>query len=168
VEEFLVRSGDQRAHSNNEITAPTWKLGLIGESDRCGWNERTFEIFGLRVHVCASNLSLLRALLSRASPTTECAANGAGDRIYSVRIALGRPENGKRSPQYLLYVNQELLTSTEELDEVLECFESDLDFYVAANSQERLFVHAGAVGWKNQTLLIPGRSGSSPSQRHNG
>jgi hypothetical protein len=44
------------------------------------------------------------------------------------------------------------------MEDLLDHFESDLDLHIAANSQDRLFIHAGAVSWKGHTIMIPGRS----------
>ncbi|HSF31671.1 MAG TPA: hypothetical protein VLK82_14505, partial [Candidatus Tectomicrobia bacterium] len=35
---------------------------------------------------------------------------------------------------------------------------SSLHLHIAESARHRLFVHAGAVGWQGQTILIPGRS----------
>jgi len=52
------------------------------------------------------------------------------------------------------------LIRTEHVEDLLNVFESDLDLHIAANSHDRLFVHAGAVRWKNHAIVIPGRSQS--------
>ncbi|HEX4946011.1 MAG TPA: hypothetical protein VFZ34_05085 [Blastocatellia bacterium] len=41
---------------------------------------------------------------------------------------------------------------------VLEEFERRLKMYVAEMARRRVFVHAGAVGWKGKAIVIPGRS----------
>lgn len=46
---------------------------------------------------------------------------------------------------------------------VLQAFESQLQLLVAENARRRIFVHAGVVGWKNQAIVIPGRSFSGKS-----
>jgi hypothetical protein len=102
----------------------------------------------------------MQALLSRVPDVQESAAPRTADRVYSLVITAGSMQVAQPPPQFLLYVNHDLLASTESLEEILDRFESDLDLYVAVKSKERLIVHAGAVGWKNQIVLIPGRSGS--------
>jgi len=56
----------------------------------------------------------------------------------------------------LLYGDHSRLARTDDFPQLLETFESDLDLYIAANCSERVFVHAGAVRWKNRTILMPG------------
>lgn len=45
----------------------------------------------------------------------------------------------------------------------MRALESDLQITVALNAKNRLFVHAGVVGWRNQAILIPGRTFSGKS-----
>lgn len=44
--------------------------------------------------------------------------------------------------------------------EVLACLESAWHGNVAASATGRLFVHAGVVAWRDQAIVIPGRTGS--------
>lgn len=44
------------------------------------------------------------------------------------------------------------------LEDVCGVLESDLRLYVAETAPRRVFVHAGAVGWRGRAVLIPGRS----------
>jgi hypothetical protein len=41
---------------------------------------------------------------------------------------------------------------------VLDAFERDLQHYVAEWAPERVFVHAGVVGWRGAAIVVPGRS----------
>ena len=45
-----------------------------------------------------------------------------------------------------------------DLDEVLEVLESDIRLNVATAARRRVFVHAGAVGWRERAIILPGRS----------
>ena len=58
----------------------------------------------------------------------------------------------------VLYGDDTRLIRTERLEHLLNCFESDLDLHIAANSEELLFIHAGAVRWKEHAVLIAGPS----------
>jgi hypothetical protein len=51
-----------------------------------------------------------------------------------------------------------------DLDELLESLESNLHFVTAVSARDRLFVHAGVVGWRGQAVVIPGRSFSGKSR----
>lgn len=52
------------------------------------------------------------------------------------------------------------LCRARNVAEALEQFESDLDLYVAVHAPQRLFVHAGVVGWRGRAIVIPGISHS--------
>lgn len=49
------------------------------------------------------------------------------------------------------------------LDIALIQLEDQIEHYVAEFSVEHLFVHAGVVGWRNQAIIIPGRTHSGKS-----
>jgi hypothetical protein len=40
---------------------------------------------------------------------------------------------------------------------------ADVQVYVAEMAPDRVFVHAGAIGWKGRAIILPGRSGSGKS-----
>lgn len=46
----------------------------------------------------------------------------------------------------------------------MSVFEADLEPFLVAQSEQRVFVHAGVVGWKGQAIVIPGRSHSGKTQ----
>lgn len=45
-----------------------------------------------------------------------------------------------------------------ELHEVLSELEIDLHSYVAAATRQRMFLHAGVVGWRGRAIVIPGKN----------
>jgi hypothetical protein len=59
-----------------------------------------------------------------------------------------------------LHVRGREIAASESMDELLETLESALHFEVAVGARDRLFVHAGAVGWRGRALILPGRSWS--------
>src|SRR5262249_9670280 len=58
----------------------------------------------------------------------------------------------------LVYVNGALLTRHSTLPEGLRAFGADVQLYVAEMAPERVFVHAGVVGYRGRGILLPGRS----------
>jgi hypothetical protein len=48
------------------------------------------------------------------------------------------------------------LARTMDLGEALDALESDLQIHVAEFAHNRVFVHAGVVGWRGQAILLPG------------
>jgi hypothetical protein len=65
---------------------------------------------------------------------------------------------GRRRPSYSLYSDQERLIRTGDSREAFELLESDLRLHIATKAQDRLFVHAGVVGWQGKAIVLPGRS----------
>jgi len=76
-------------------------------------------------------------------------------RVYSLVI-----EDGARAgrPRKAVYVNGVLLARCSTLRGLLRAFESDVQLYVAEMAPERVFVHAGVVGYRGRGILLPGRS----------
>lgn len=131
---------------NGQNRPPSWAAGI------------GVEVFGLKIGFRVRDPLLLDSVLARI-PAGWTPLEAAGiDRLYSVVTPTLHGSNV--GPLCVLYRDHTMLTRTERLGDLLEDFESDLDFYIAANSQAPLFVHAGAVKWKQHTILVPGSSGS--------
>ena len=127
--------------------------------DRLGWAAGvSFEAFGLRVGIRVLDPQLLNSLISRVPGHCRLLNSAEVDRLYSVVTPAVIRRNVR--PMYFLYGDHGRLSRTERFEELLDSFESDLDFYISANSPETLFIHAGAVRWKEHAILIPGRSRS--------
>jgi len=125
--------------------------------DRLGWAAGVaFQVFGLRIGIRVGNPLVLEAVLSRVPAGWTRLRSAAVDRLYSVVT----PIIHRRNVRHLcvLYGDHTRLSRTERIEDLLDYFESDLDLHIAANSQDRLFIHAGAVKWKGHTILIPGHS----------
>jgi hypothetical protein len=76
-------------------------------------------------------------------------------------LETSRPETSRPANAgcvYELKAGQTTLLKTNDLREVMEVLESDLQLQVAYMCEQRLFVHAGVVGWKGRAILIPGLS----------
>jgi hypothetical protein len=78
------------------------------------------------------------------------------DRLYSVVTPTSARGNVRQF--FVLYADHGRIIRAGQVEELLEAFEGDLDFYIASNSQNCLFVHAGAVQWNGRTIVLPGRS----------
>jgi len=59
---------------------------------------------------------------------------------------------------YRCYCGAELTQESAESGPVLEQLACDLIVHVADFCPDRVFVHAGVVGWRDQALVLPGRS----------
>lgn len=125
--------------------------------DRLGWAAgAAFEVFGVRIGIRVNDPVVLESVLTRFPAGWTRLQTAVVDRLYSVVTPLVRRRNVRHL--CVLYGDHTRLSRAERLEDVLDAFESDLDLHIAANSQDRLFIHAGAVSWKGHTIVIPGRS----------
>jgi len=125
--------------------------------NRLGWAAGSaFQVFGVRIGIRVSDPLVLEAVLSRVPVSWTRLESAVVDRLYSVVTPLVRRRNVRHL--CVLYGDHTRLSRTECIEDLLDHFESDVDLHIAANSQDRLFIHAGAVSWKGHTVVIPGRS----------
>src|SRR6266480_6288593 len=125
--------------------------------DRLGWAAGiAFQVFGVRVGIRVSDPLVLESVLSRVPAGWIRLQAVVVVRLYSVVTPLVSRRNVRHF--CVLYGDHTRLSRTERMEDLLDHFESDLDLHIAANSQDRLFIHAGAVSWKGHTIVIPGRS----------
>src|SRR5581483_1853880 len=115
--------------------------------DRLGWAAGfTFSAYGVRIGVRSNTRDILPELRRRLPFGWQASANPLVETIFSLKV--GGPESRPGLKQYhLLYGNLTRLTRTLDLNLALDAFESHLQLHVAEQAQQRVFVHAGVVGW---------------------
>jgi hypothetical protein len=116
-----------------------------------------FKLFGVTLGVRTSQLSSISRIRAQLPPGSRVTAARKVDRLYSFLIA-SNPSRAGTHLLHLLYVNSQRLARTGDESELMQIFASDFSFHVATTSPNRLFVHAGVVGWKGKAIVIPGRS----------
>ena len=112
----------------------------------------------MRFGVRTDDPSVLERLAEFLPPGTARAPNGVVERLYSIRTGAGVAERRGLRRFRLLYADHVRLARTLDAGELFERFEADLQLFVAATSERRVFVHAGVVGWKGRAVVVPGRS----------
>jgi hypothetical protein len=123
------------------------KIATNGFSD---WTAaRSILIFGVRVGIRTNEPELLERLSEYLPPLWKPVSTSKVDRTFSLRI-------GKAN--HTFFEDDELALKSRSRKQVLEAFERRCKMYVAEMARRRVFVHAGAVGWNGQAILIPGRS----------
>jgi hypothetical protein len=131
--------------------------------DRLGWTAGlAFESYGLTVGVRVNDPAVLDRVCQCLPPGWKPARPRPVRMLFSLRVGGVGPRPGVRN-YHLLYRDVEQCGRTLDLDAIFEALENELQLYVGENARQRVFVHAGVVGWRGQAIVIPGRSFSGKS-----
>ena len=130
----------------------------MAKLDRLGWaGELSIQTFGLAIGIRANDQALLDLIDPYLPPGSKTISATVVKKLYSIFGGVS-PALAHIRRLHLLYGNAERLARAADLENLFEAFRSNLNLYVAENARDRLFVHAGAVGWKGRAIVIPGRS----------
>ena len=131
--------------------------------DRLGWAVGfSLRSYGVRIGIRSNDPSVLDRVCEHLPREWESISSSVVDRLYSILVGGAGPRANVRRFS-LLYGNHERLVRSLDLESIFELFESDLRLFVAELAKNRVFVHAGVVGWKGRAIVIPGRSYSGKS-----
>ena len=119
--------------------------------------------YGNRVGIRTNSPELMDRMLDLIPPGWEPVRSPFVDRLYSVFVPRGNGQSSKVRRLNLVYGDLDRIARTPVLDDALDLMESNLQIYTAALAKNRVFVHAGAVGWRGRAIVIPGRSFSGKS-----
>lgn len=134
--------------------------------DDLGWDAGfTFSCYGAHIGVRVNDQKLLSKALEYLPPHSKPSNKADVEFLYSLRDGNLEKQaaNSRIKRFHLLYLNTMRIMRARKLDPVWAHLESALHFNVAMNAPEKLFVHAGVVGWKGGAILFPGRSLSGKS-----
>lgn len=146
-------------HSGGRLLPYTQrKIFGIEDIGHCDWVDgRSIVACGVRVGIRTNKPEFLEKLLAMIPEIWKPSAARVVERLFSLRVGTsGLRRNGRSWHQ--LYEDQQIVASSPDLDWVLETFERQLKMYLAEMAQRRVFVHAGAVGWRGKAIIVPGRS----------
>ena len=118
---------------------------------------RSILAYGVRVGVRTNRPEFLDRILDYAPPLWRPTPAQTVDRLFSFRFQGAKSRRRGRSP-HLLMDDSKTVVRSGSLKEIFEAFETRLKMYVAEMARRRVFVHAGAVGWRGKAIIIPGRS----------
>jgi hypothetical protein len=124
--------------------------------DRLGWADGIcFVSYGLRIGIRVSDPELLERVVPLLPPGWKPARSPVVEQLYSLR--LGGPSRAANVRRLnLVYTGSARTGRSANLDELLEGFERELHSYTASWAPKRVFVHAGAVGWRGRAIIVPG------------
>jgi len=132
--------------------------------DRLPWTAALTGIaHGVRLGIRATTPAVLDDIERRLPPGWVPRASSRVDCLYSIVVGDDVARRGVRR-FHLLYADAARLARTNEMGEILESFEADVEWSVAAQAPKLIFVHAGVVGWQGRAILLPGRSGSGKTR----
>ncbi len=117
--------------------------------------------YGVRVGFRATGRAELEKMVALLATGWEPATGDAVDREYA--LVTGDDVGSAAAPRYRLLADSSELVSSDSLDHVLDYLESDLQIHLGDRSPDRVFVHAGVVGWRDHAIVIPGKSFSGKS-----
>jgi hypothetical protein len=119
--------------------------------DRVRWSAGVcFASYGRRIGVRTNDPALLERLPPHLPPDWQPVGGPHVD--FLISLGLGRRGECR------LFLDHYQVEHTADLDWIFERLENELQMYVGEHARDRIFIHAGVVGWKGQALLIPGRS----------
>jgi hypothetical protein len=125
--------------------------------DRLGWaGGVTFVAYGRTVGVRWNVPEPPDDVLECLPPVWTPSESPIVGHLLSLRLA-GNTRLGKREFN-LLYSGVRPAARSLKRDEVIAVLEQEIQNYLAERARDRVFVHAGVVGWQDRAVLIPGRS----------
>jgi hypothetical protein len=118
-------------------------------------NRFSFSCFGVQICIESNRVEILEKLKKRMNDIFpvkwEEIENGNVTHQFKI---FRNPRTGKIS----VYKNEETVCEELEWSKALDAFISKLRLTVAEFAKQRIFLHAGVVGWRKKAIIIPGRS----------
>jgi hypothetical protein len=119
------------------------------------------DLHGLSLGIRLTDASLLPRAIERLPVGSKLVRRRTVDHMVSVVVG-GAPRGSIRRFN-VVYAGGLVGIRTLDLAEAFDFLALHLEEFAALWSPQRLFVHAGVVGWKGRAILIPGRSHSGKS-----
>ena len=135
----------------------------MAKLDRLVWADGiSIHAFGRRIGIRTNAPEVLDRAVELLPPGSEPCCSPLVDHLFSLRVG-ANAHSSRVKNFHLLYSGFTLLARSFDLEEVLRTLESHLHLYVGEYASNRVFVHAGVVGWHGQAILLPGASRSGKS-----
>lgn len=127
----------------------------------------SLEAYGVRLGIRSNDVDAIKQIQSRLPPGWQiCPASKVTHWFSLIKqhsCATSRLARMDAQQQYVLFVGQDQELTSPRLEPVIHELDWQLRLAIAMNVRDRLFVHAGVVGWQGSAIVIPGRSFSGKS-----
>ncbi len=114
----------------------------------------SFESFGVRIGVRANQDEIISEIARRLE---NLLPNGI-ERIQYKNIEHYFWIRKNDEAEYFMYLNRHKLTSGFIRENFFNYLESQIRLTVAEYAKDRVFIHAGVIGWKGKAIIIPAKS----------
>ncbi len=113
----------------------------------------TVATYGVRLRLSASDAELLDAAKAALPPQWAQVDGHAHDRSYDMERSLD-------GSSCALWIDGGFSSRHDDVRRLADACGADAQIYVAEMAPDRVFVHAGVVGWRGRAILVPGRTWS--------
>jgi hypothetical protein len=126
--------------------------------DRLGWADGiSVYAYGLRIGVRLNKPGHRDAVIARLPPGWELGCSPLVDQLFSFKVG-GQGVQSNLRQYHLVFGGLTRLARTMDLDEALDALQEALEQAVAHGAKNRVFMHAGVVGWRGRAIVLPGRT----------
>jgi hypothetical protein len=126
--------------------------------DRLVWADGvSFTAYGLKIGVRVTKAEAMDRVRLALPVGWQPSESPFVDSLYSFVVGGAGARHNVRLYN-ILHFGLTKLARTMDLDATLETLEGHMQIHVGEFARERIFVHAGVVGWKGKAILLPGRS----------
>jgi hypothetical protein len=127
--------------------------------NRLGWAEGiTLEAYDLRIGIRISEMGLC----DRVRPSIPYGAaeipNCEVDHLFSILVSPGTRFLDAESMNCIIYSDVRPIARVTGFGAVANVLEDTLELLIGEFARERIFVHAGVIGWRGKAALFPGPS----------
>jgi len=127
--------------------------------NRLGWAEGlSFETHGLRLGVRLSEFGLVDRIQEVLPFGSEITRRCEVDHLFSILIGKRKNYGANQEPTCVVYSDAAPVARVTGFDSAIDSLRSSMQLLVGEFAKDRVFVHAGAVGWKGRAILLPGKS----------
>lgn len=124
-----------------------WKAGVA------------FAPFGVRIGVRLNDAQLLPAVCAPMLPDWHSESAPEVDHLYSIVF----DDPSIQDANHGLYLGNSIVEAFSDIDETLDALWQSIHLRIGTYARDRIFVHAGVVGWNGRAIVMPGRTHAGKS-----